>query len=215
MDRTASETDPRPAPVDRRPASTARALGLVRAIARGGFEAGRIALRSPAWIWVVPFLVVPVSIALHYSPIAVVVSKPVQEIIAPTVIATATALAALAFRRRPGAWAGWLLALCVSLFARELHLPGTNLGFYIVFVILVLWACANFDRVHASLPSGAPVHLLVAALWLYLASKAFDRNYVAALPAYWVWHDAAEETLETVGHIFTAWLTLDAVRRRE
>ncbi len=162
-----------------------------------------------------PVLVVPVSIAIHYSPIGGLVSKPVQEIIAPTVIAIATGLAALAFRRRPEAWAGWLLALCASLLARELHLPGTNLGFYIVFVCLVLWACANYDRIHASLPAGAPVHLLVAALWLYLASKAFDRNYVEALPAYWVWHDAAEETLETIGHVFVTWLTLDAVRRKE
>lgn len=180
---------------------------------RDGLLSIRPSLASvPLWAWATPFVLLGLIVAVSYSDYGWLTSKPTQEIAAPVVIGLTAALAVATryWVRQPITWP--LLALALSLFARELHFVGTNTGFYVAFVVIVIWPFAWRDRLMPFLKNDTIRGLLSAMLLCYLMSKVIDRSYLAFLPDFSTWHHHAEETLETLSHGLMFWLTVNVLR---
>lgn len=101
----------------------------------------------PVLVWLLPFVLSLIIWAISTTPIGWMTDKPVQEIAAPVVIGMTAALV-LAVHRWVGAKFSLLLACFVwSLFFRELHFWGTNNGFYIAFVAIMIWGWLSRNQI--------------------------------------------------------------------
>ncbi len=157
----------------------------------------------PYWILAVIALLFIAVIGLAYTPFGWVTSKPVQEVVAPIIIGIAAAYSLFVHWRLREKFTLVLLVFVVSLFSRELHFYGTNNGFYIAFVIVVLWSWWD-RRELARWYSFRCVRALVPlCISIYLLTKILDRGYLGFLPEFQFWRHNAEETMESLGHAVT------------
>ncbi len=177
------------------------------------FKSGVEVLRSiPLLMWLLP-LVLSVAIwAISKSPIGWMTEKPVQEIVAPVVIGLTAGLV-LAVHKWSQTKFSFLLACFVwSLFLRELHFWGTNNGFYIALVVLIIWGWMSRVEINHFLKQTSIRYFLSGAFLIYLLSKIVDRGYLAFLPDFSVWRHNLEETLETCGHVMVFCLVVMTLR---
>lgn len=163
-------------------------------------------------VWLLPFVLSLVIWAITKTPIGWMTEKPVQEIVAPVVIGMTAALV-LAVHRWVGTRFSLLLACFVwSLFFRELHFWGTNNGFYIALVAIIIWGWLSRSQISEFLQCRVIRFLLSGAFMIYLLSKIVDRGYLAFLPDFVVWRHNLEETLETCGHLMVFALVVMTLR---
>ena len=169
-------------------------------------------LGTPRYIWAVPFVLMVLILLVYALPFGWITTKPIQEIIAPTVIALATAVATYFYRDNKSTLSLMLTCFAWALFLRELHLPLTNNGFYVAIVVLAGWAVKERDALTHWLTETSAGILLPAAFWTYFISKVMDRHYLGFLPNYYHWNDSVEETLETCGHLMVFALVIVAMK---
>ncbi len=163
-------------------------------------------------VWLLPFVLSLVIWAITKTPIGWMTEKPVQEIVAPVVIGMTAALV-LAVHRWVGTRFSLLLACFVwSLFFRELHFWGTNNGFYIALVAIIIWGWLSRSQISEFLQCRVIRFFLSGAFLIYLLSKIVDRGYLAFLPEFAVWRHNLEETLETCGHLMVFALVVMTLR---
>ncbi len=158
-------------------------------------------LTSP-WVLFAPAIAAFVIYLLNRNAaIAPFLTKEAAEISSPIVLAVPLALSAWMAATRPPVYYKWLTLMALALFLRELHLPGTNTGFYIAFPLLLIWASHARERLEPFISSRKIVTLLMTIIWIYLVSKTFDRHaWNSVLPA-GTTSDLFEENLELIGHL--------------
>jgi len=140
-------------------------------------EAGTSAFfGTPRFVWLIPVVLVLAILVLFISPIGWVTEKPVQEIIAPTVIALAACVVGYFHYKQRSTLSLMLTCFVWALFLRELHLPLTNSGFYFAIVILAGWAVVERELLRGWLQNKNIAILLPAAFWTYIVTKIFDRQ---------------------------------------
>ncbi|MCK5495157.1 MAG: hypothetical protein KAI80_02000 [Hyphomicrobiaceae bacterium] len=169
-------------------------------------------LGIPFWVWPMPFLLCVVILLIRQSPIGWMTEKPVQEIIAPTVICLTAVLVLFVHRWVRELFTIMLAVLVWALFMRELHFYGTGRGLYATVIVLAFLASAKRDKLGDFLGQRSIGALLGLSLWTYIISKMFDRHYFSFLPAYHDWNNNVEETLETCGHLFVLSLVVMTLR---
>ncbi len=169
-------------------------------------------LGIPFWVWPMPFLLGVVILLIRQSPIGWLTEKPVQEIIAPTVICLTAVLVLFVHRWARELFTIMLAVLVWALFMRELHFIGTSWALYATVVVLAFLASAKRDELSEFLGQRSIGALLGLSLWTYIVSKMFDRHYFSFLPAYHDWNNNVEETLETCGHLFVLSLVVMTLR---
>lgn len=136
-----------------------------------------------------------------YPAIVPYLDKETAEIISPIILGVAVAMAAWLALTRRHVYDKWQLVFAISLFLRELHFPGTNTGFYIALVVLLVWASHARDRLEPFFSDKRIVVPLMAMLWTYFITKLLDRGYLdGGLPA-GTTRDLFEENLEILGHL--------------
>lgn len=166
----------------------------------------------PPLIWLLPFALSLAIWAISKTPIGWMTEKPIQEIVAPVVIGMTAALVLMVHR-----WVGTKFSLLLAcfvwaLFLRELHFWGTNNGFYIALVVIVIWGWLSRNQIGEFLEQPAIKFLLSGAFLIYLFSKIVDRGYLAFLPDFAIWRHNLEETLETCGHLLVFALVIMTLR---
>ncbi len=169
-------------------------------------------LGIPFWVWPMPFLLCVVILLIRQSPIGWITEKPVQEIIAPTVICLTAVLVLFVHRWTRELFTLMLAVLVWALFMRELHFYGTGRGLYATVIVLAFLASAKRDILGEFLGQRSIGALLGLSIWTYIVSKMFDRHYFSFLPAYHDWNNNVEETLETCGHLFVLSLVVMTLR---
>jgi len=169
-------------------------------------------LGIPFWVWPMPFLLCIVILLIRQTPIGWMTEKPVQEIIAPTVICLTAVLVLFVHRWTRELFTLMLAVLVWALFMRELHFYGTGRGLYATVIVLAFLASAKRDKLGEFLGQRSIGALLGLSLWTYIVSKMFDRHYFSFLPAYHDWNNNVEETLETCGHLFVLSLVVMTLR---
>jgi len=169
-------------------------------------------LGIPFWVWPLPFLLCVVILLIRQSPIGWMTEKPVQEIMAPTVISLTAVLVLFVHRWVRELFTVMLAILVWVLFMRELHFYGTGRALYATVVVLAFLASAKRDELSDFLGQRSICTLLSLSLWTYIVSKMFDRHYFSFLPAYNDWNNNVEETLETFGHLFVLSLVVMTLR---
>ena len=180
---------------------------------RHHFESAKMALLNiPLWVWPLPFLLCFVILLLRISPIGWMTEKPVQEIIAPTVICLTALLVLFVHHWTRELFTLMLACLVWALFMRELHFIGTSRALYAMVIVLAWLASSRRDQIVEFLSQRAIGTLLSLSLWTYFVSKLFDRHVFRSLPDYALWHDNVEETLETSGHVLTFALVVMTLR---
>ncbi len=176
-------------------------------------ESAKITLLGiPFWVWPMPFLLCVVILLIRQTPIGWMTEKPVQEIIAPTVISLTAVLVLFVHRWTRELFTLFLAILVWALFMRELHFYGTGRGLYATVIVLAFLASAKRDELSEFLGQRSIGALLGLSLWTYIVSKMFDRHYFSFLPAYHDWNNNVEETLETCGHLFVLSLVVMTLR---
>ena len=172
------------------------------------WETARRALRlTPVWVLFVPALCVVALIFLHRTPVAQYLTKDWDELVSPPVLFAGFLISLWSVWRKPHTYYNWLALLAFATFLRELHFYGTNLGYYIAFVVLMLWASKNRERLEPYISNRRIVTLLMTVIWVYLVSKTFDKHWWDFLIAGTDGRDLFEENLELVGHILFVVLT--------
>ncbi len=180
---------------------------------RHHFESAKMALLGiPFWVWPLPFVLCLVILLIRQTPIGWMTEKPVQEIIAPTVICLTAILVLFVHRWTRELFTLMLAALVWALFMRELHFIGTSRALYATIIVLAVLASYKRDEIAEFLNQRAIGTLLPLAMWTYFVSKLFDRHVFRSLPDYALWHDNVEETLETSGHVMTFALVVMTLR---
>jgi len=159
-------------------------------------------LRVPSvLIWILPFIAAVIIWLLSLTPVAVVFSKPIQEIIAVCILTINTIVILIAHVKMRKFVTLWLLLLGIALLCRELHFYGTHRGFYIALILLVSWCAVKRVKFVHEIQSTGGARLLVGTMWMYSMAKVMDRDYLYFMPKYDEWHDYVEESMESVGHI--------------
>ncbi|MBL4647209.1 MAG: hypothetical protein COA52_13240 [Hyphomicrobiales bacterium] len=157
--------------------------------------------KFPYWIFALIAVLFVAIVGLSYTPIGWVTSKPVQEIIAPIIIGIAAACSLFVHWKLREKFSLILLVFVVSLFSRELHFYGTNNGFYIAFIFIVLWSWWERRELAQWYGFRCIRTLVPLCISIYLVTKILDRGYFSFLPEFSLWRHNAEETMETIGHL--------------
>lgn len=155
----------------------------------------------PLLIWPMPIVLSAVIWAISKSPIGWITDKPIQEIAAPVVIGMAAGLVIAVYRWESNKFTLLLGCFVWSLFSRELHFWGTNNGFYIALLVLIVWGWLSRNQIGDFLESTTIRYLLSGVFLIYFTSKVVDRGYLEFLPEFKFWRHNVEETLETCGHM--------------
>lgn len=175
---------------------------------RHHFESGMMALRNvPLWVWPLPFLFAGLILLIVQTPLAIVTTKPVQELIGPSTM-IATTLLAVFVHRKVGVFFTLLLACFAgAIFMREWHVWGTEQAIFVALAALAWWASSRREEIIPYLRKSNVGGLLCTALLCYAASQFMDQDILlkldlVAINDYKQWNDNIEETLETIGHMF-------------
>lgn len=180
---------------------------------RHHFESAKAALLgTPIWILPIPILLCVGILLIRQSPIGWLTEKPVQEIIAPTVICLAAALVLFVHRWIREFFTLLLTLFVWALFLRELHFAGTSNGVYISILLLAWWASSRRDEISGFLKQRSIGALLSGSIWTYFVTKLFDRHYFSFLPDYYDWNNNVEESLETLAHVMVFALVVVTLR---
>lgn len=166
--------------------------------------ARHIARHAAPWVLLVPLVGAVVIAALGSAPaLAPYLAKDSAELVSPLILAAALLLAAAVYLTRPShPYFAWQSLFALALFLRELHFTGTNTGFYVALVVLLVWASHARERLEPFFSDRRIVSLLVALIWTYAVSKTFDRRYWdTLLEAHGFTRDLFEENLEVIGHL--------------
>lgn len=177
-------------------------VGGLRAFCAWHMEtAGRLLRLTPPWILLIPVVGAVVLYGLNLDPtLASRLDKETAEIVAPVILAGGILLAGWLTLTRGHVYYKWQLVFAISLFLRELHFQGTNTGFYIALVVLLVWASHARDRLEPFISDRRIVTATMAMLWTYFITKLLDRGYLdGGLPA-GTTRDLFEENLEILGH---------------
>ncbi len=167
-----------------------RLVGILSSLPNSALETVK---SVPVAMWFMPLILSFAIWAFARTPLGWMTEKPVQEIAAPVVIGITAALM-IAVHQWVGAKFSLLLACFVwSLFLRELHFWGTNNGFYIAFVVLVIWGWLSRHQMEEFLNQTSIRYFLSGALLIYLFSKIVDRGYLSFLPDFKMWRHNLEE----------------------
>ncbi len=170
-------------------------------------------LRVPSvLIWILPFIAAVIIWLLSLTPVAVVFSKPIQEIIAICILTINIIVILTAHVKMRKFVTLWLLLLGIALLCRELHFYGTNRGFYIALILLATWCAVKRVKFVQEIQSTGGARLLVGALWMYCMTKVMDRDYLYFMPKYEEWNDYVEESMESVGHIMILTMSVIILR---
>ena len=169
----------------------------------------------PAWLLLLPFLLMPLLYALDQTWLSAYLTKDYSEVTALVVLSAALPLAIWPLFNNPQTYYKWQFLLGLALFFREWHFYGTNNGFYLAFVLLVWWASRYRDRLQPFFRQRWMVGLFATAVWSYLISKTFDRHYWDDLMPAGVASDLIEENLEVFGHLLFLGLVITSLRLRE
>jgi hypothetical protein len=186
-----------------------RLTETVTSAARSGVETVRA---IPVVMWGLPFVLSAVIWAITKTPVGWITEKPVQEIAAPVVIGLSAGLVLMVHKWAQARFTLILACFVWSLFLRELHFWGTNNGFYIALVAIIIWTWASRSQLIDFLQFSSIRHFLSGAFLIYLLSKIVDRGYLAFLPEFSAWRHNLEETLETSGHVMVFCLVVMSYR---
>jgi len=167
-----------------------------------------MALRNtPLWVWPLPLIFAGLILLLVQTPLGIITSKPVQELIGPSTM-IATTLLAVFVHRKVGVFFT-LLSACFAgaIFMREWHVWGTEQAIFVALAALAWWASSRREEIIPYLRQSNVGALLCTALLCYAASQFMDQDILLKLDLvtisdYKKWNDNLEETLETVGHLF-------------
>ncbi len=166
------------------------------------WDSGWAALRAtPLLAFAIPFLATGLILLIRLSPVGWVTEKPVQEIIAPTVLALAAGSVLLVHHWTRAKFTLMLSVFVWALFLRELHFEFMNGG--ILFALAgLMWWLSNVRQQLVEWLSSFWIRLWLAGCFCtYFISDMMDRHLFSFLPHYRSWNDNVEETLETVGHL--------------
>ncbi|MEP1208513.1 MAG: hypothetical protein ABJM29_11000 [Rhizobiaceae bacterium] len=160
------------------------------------------ALRAtPLLVYVLPFLAAAVILLVRPTSVGWVTEKPVQELIAPTILAMAAGSVLFVYYWTRAKFALMLALFVWALFLRELHFEFMNGGILFALAGLMWW----LSNVREELVGWLKVYWI--RLWLagsfftYFISDMMDRHLFSFLPHYASWHDNVEESLESIGHL--------------
>lgn len=188
--------------------------GLRSLIAWHAGTAARLLRLTPIWVVLVPAVG---ALALYRldksSAISPYLTKDWAEIFSPIVLAVGVVLAGWLVAARKHAYDKWQLMFALALFMRELHFQGTNTGFYIALVVLLVWASHARDRLEPFISDRSIVATTMAMLWTYAVTKVLDRGYIdELLPQGRLSRDLYEENLELLGHLLFVALVVISFR---
>lgn len=170
-------------------------------------------LTSP-WVLLIPAAGALALYILNFYPsVAAHLDKETAEIVAPIILAVGVFLAGWLAATRRHVYDKWLLLFAISLFLRELHFQGTNTGFYIALVVLILWASHARDRLEPFISDRSSVNTMMAMLWTYFITKLLDRGYLDGLLPTGTTRDLFEENLENLGHMIFVLLVVLSFRK--
>jgi hypothetical protein len=166
----------------------------------------------PLLMWGMPFVLSLVIWVIARTPVGWMTEKQVQEIAAPIVIGLTAGLVLMVHKWVQTRFSLILACFVWSLFLRELHFWGTNNGFYIALVAIVIWSWVSRSQLVDFLQYISIRYFLSGAFLIYLLSKIVDRGYLAFLPEFTSWRHNLEETLETSGHVMVFCLVVMTYR---
>ena len=171
---------------------------------------------TPVLAWVMPALLIAAILSVWSTPLAWLLAKPVQEIIAPTVAALASATALYAHVRLRAVATGLLAVFVTTIFFRELHFGPTVGGVHLVLIGCFFVFSLRRLEMQAFLADRWVRTWLAGAVLTYVVAYIIDESWVAFLPGFQAWRHVVEETLETCGHVqlFALSLAVIGVRLR-
>lgn len=162
----------------------------------------RVIRATAPWAFLVPALGAAIIWLLNTQPaISPYLEKDSAEFASVVVLGVTLIFAGYVALARRDAYHTWLALFAFALFMRELHLPGTNTGFYIAIVLLLWWASHARPRLEPFISDRAVVTLLMTILWTYVVTKLLDRHYLDAVLPAGITNDLFEENLELLGHL--------------
>lgn len=169
---------------------------------------------TPLWVLLIPFAGAAVLYGLdRYPAVSPHLKKDAAEIYSPMVLFVGVVLAGWLATTRRHTYDKWLFLFAVSLFLRELHFQGTNTGFYIALVVLLVWASHARDRLEPFFSDRRIVVPMMAILWTYAITKVLDRGYAdGVIPGGRMSRDLLEENLELLGHAMFVMLVVISYR---
>ena len=173
------------------------------------WESAWAALRATPWmVFTIPFICAAAILLLRISPVGWATEKPVQELIAPSVLGMA-ALAVIFVQHWVRHKFTLMLAIFVwALFLRELHFEFMNGGILIALACLMWWLSMVRKEMTDWLANYWIRLWLSGSFFTYFISDMMDRHLFQFLPNYWDWNNNVEETLETCGHLMVFGLVL-------
>ncbi|NKB53314.1 MAG: hypothetical protein GKR97_14005 [Rhizobiaceae bacterium] len=163
---------------------------------------------TPLPAFAIPFFAAGLILLIRLSPVGWATEKPVQEIIAPTVLALAAGSVLLVHHWTRAKFTLMLSLFVWALFLRELHFEFMNGG--ILFALAgLMWWLSNVRHELVEWLSCFWIRLwLAGSFCTYFISDMMDRHLFYFLPHYRSWNDNVEETLETFGHLMVFALVL-------
>lgn len=185
------------------PGSTFSAADFVR----HHFDSAMGAARgTPWWVWPLPLVIAGIVLLLLLTPLAVITSKPVQELAGPYVTGLTAAFAIFVHRQKRAFFTLLLALFTTTLFLREWHFWGTTEATLVALAALAWWASSRRENILPFLRQSSVGALLCAALWIYVVTQFMDQHYLLSLNLFTVddyvkWNDNVEETLETIAHL--------------
>lgn len=157
---------------------------------------------TPLWVLLVPAVGALALYIINFDPaIAAYLDKDTAELVSPMILAVAAGMAGWLAVSRRHLYDKWQLLFALSLFMRELHFQGTNTGFYIALVVLLVWASHARERLEPFFSDRRIVTPMMAMIWTYFITKLLDRGYLDGLLPAGTTRDLFEENLEILGHL--------------
>lgn len=167
------------------------------------------ALRAtPLLVFALPFLASAFILLVYLTPGGWITEKPVQELVAPTVLAMAAASVLFVHYWARAKFTLMLTLYVWALFLRELHFEFMNGGILLALAGLMWWLSNVRQELEQWLSSYWIRLWLAGSFFTYFMTDITDRHLFSFLPHYRSWNDNVEETLETFGHLLVFALVL-------
>jgi hypothetical protein len=170
------------------------------------------------------FVLGPLALAIVFSVLAAtrrfVPEKASLESLAIWVLAIASGLAVVRLLVSRDVFFAWGAALLLTLFSREVHFVGTDVGVYLGLTLLGFLTLQYYDRLEVYLAQPFVVNAFAMTFLCFVISTTLDQRFWRArsgwpgIPGEQDFHVEVEEIMEVAGHLFASAAVLLARRRR-